>query len=131
MTATMSPTRRYPLDLLAEELHLELGQHGGNGHPGAGLAGLANYLGVSARTLRRWRHIGLNYDQADHYANLLGKHPAWIWGDDWYDDTDTDLGGDAATPCRCGPQQRPLGRICDRCGHDRHRTHVRTLPDTG
>lgn len=51
------------------------------GHPPALV--LAARVGVSARTVHRWRHNGLTDQQADHAAIALGRHPATIWPD-WH-----------------------------------------------
>ncbi|MEZ5278989.1 MAG: helix-turn-helix domain-containing protein [Acidimicrobiales bacterium] len=44
---------------------------------------LAERLGVSARTVWRWRATGLNPIQADHAAIKLGLHPGSVWASWW------------------------------------------------
>lgn len=46
-------------------------------------AALAQRLGVSARTVWRWRASGLNPTQADRAAIAAGLHPANIWPNWW------------------------------------------------
>lgn len=41
----------------------------------------AMVLGVSLRTIVRWRRHGLTWDAADKAACSLGLHPASVWGD--------------------------------------------------
>lgn len=126
--------RQYDLDRLAAAAGLELSRHGGkrpeHGAGTEGLAALAHTLGLSHRHLRRLHAEGLTADQADRFATHLGKHPAWVWPH-WWDDVDPDLDGHVTEPCRCGPDRRPIGRICDRCGHDLPRRDVRSMSDTG
>lgn len=92
---------------------------------------LADTIGVTERHVRRLRMTGLSEQQADEYANAVGQHPGWIWPD-WYRQA---RGEHLPGPCRCGTRSRPLGRICDRCGHDLPRSDRRpdVLPasDTG
>jgi hypothetical protein len=46
---------------------------------------VAEALGVSPRTIIRWRAIGTLPEQyTDRVAISLGWHPAAIWGLDWY-----------------------------------------------
>ena len=44
---------------------------------------LAERLGVSARTVWRWRASGLNPTQADRAAIALGLHPGSVWASWW------------------------------------------------
>ena len=49
----------------------------------------AAFLGVNAGTLQKWRNgdieTGLHYARADRIAiKNLGKHPADVWGQDWW-----------------------------------------------
>ena len=49
----------------------------------------ATFLGINAGTLQKWRNgeteTGLHYARADRIAiKNLGKHPADIWGQDWW-----------------------------------------------
>lgn len=48
---------------------------------------LATILGVSRRTIFRWRQHGLNAVQADRAACRLDLHPGLIWGDAWWSST--------------------------------------------
>jgi hypothetical protein len=49
---------------------------------------VAETLGVSRRTLLRWKAIGtLPEYLTDRVATNLGWHPAAIWGLDWYLET--------------------------------------------
>lgn len=63
---------RWPLDAVLDAC----------ANPSAGV--LAARLGVSTRTIWRWRHSGLSDAQADHIAVALDYHPAIIWPD-WHD----------------------------------------------
>ncbi|MFN0090128.1 MAG: MerR family transcriptional regulator [Acidimicrobiales bacterium] len=42
---------------------------------------LADRLGVTARTVHRWRAEGLSDLQADRAAIAVGLHPALVWPD--------------------------------------------------
>lgn len=116
-------TTTYPLAPLAEALNIELGKIGGHtgrwhhGAPPEGHTALAEALGVTTRRIRQLANEGLSELVADRYASAIGRHPSWIWPN-WWDEADPDLAGTVTRPCTCGDQQRPLGRICDRCGHD-------------
>ncbi len=44
---------------------------------------LAERLGVSTRTVWRWRASGLNQTQADHAAVAVGLHPGTVWPTWW------------------------------------------------
>jgi hypothetical protein len=49
---------------------------------------VAEALGVSRRTIVRWRALGtLSEEYTDRVAISLGWHPAAIWGLDWYIET--------------------------------------------
>jgi hypothetical protein len=80
---------RYPLAPLAAKLHIELGEnlHGGQqpDAPPAGLAALAEIMGINHRNTRRLQTLGLTERQADHYAVRAGFHPSDIWPS-WFDD---------------------------------------------
>lgn len=77
--------RRYPLHPLARILGVELGRVGGSqpGQPPAGLAALAEHLGISHTMAQRLNADGLSDGQADKYAIALGYHPSAIWPDWW------------------------------------------------
>ncbi|MEZ5278986.1 MAG: helix-turn-helix domain-containing protein [Acidimicrobiales bacterium] len=45
------------------------------------ITALARRLGVSPRTVSRWRRAGLSDHQADNAAVTLGYHPLNIWPD--------------------------------------------------
>lgn len=79
------PTRRYPLEPLARLAGIELGRIGGSqpGQPPAGLAALAQQLGISHTMAQRLNTEGLSDQQADRYAIALGHHPGTIWPDWW------------------------------------------------
>lgn len=51
----------------------------------SGLA-LARRLGVTDRTIWRWKAEGLSDHQADRAACALGRHPVSVWPD-WYTQT--------------------------------------------
>lgn len=78
-------TRAYPfaLDDLADRLGLSI-----DGAPGratiGGLRLLAELTGVNVRHLRRIRHRGLSWLQADRFAVVAGFHPAEVWGEAWW-----------------------------------------------
>ena len=44
---------------------------------------LAELIGVSPRTIIRWRHSGVPDHQADRAAIRVGLHPANIWPAHW------------------------------------------------
>lgn len=49
----------------------------------------AAFLGINAGTLQKWRNgdieTGLHYARADRIAiKALGKHPADVWGKEWW-----------------------------------------------
>lgn len=46
----------------------------------------AEDLGVTDRTIFRYRRHGLTIRQADHAAIAIGVHPAAVWGTDFYAD---------------------------------------------
>lgn len=117
-TAVLTMTG-YPLHDLAHKLNIELHLDGVHGQPSdpAGLAALAHRLGIGHRWARRLLANGLTDRQADHLAHRAGLHPANVWPT-WFDGA-TDPTG----PCTCPPRhRRPLGHICDRCGHTLPRT---------
>lgn len=45
----------------------------------ATLTGVAELVGVSARTVHRWKRDGLSARQADRLAVALGFHPLHLW----------------------------------------------------
>jgi hypothetical protein len=49
------------------------------------IAQAAPLLGVSPRTLHRYRHQGVDAWTADQLAIGAGWHPLLIWGQDWID----------------------------------------------
>lgn len=55
---------------------------------GATICDLAHRLGVTRRTVQRWRTTGLTDVSADHAAVRLGAHPLEIWPD-WCDPKET------------------------------------------
>lgn len=79
--------RRYPLQPVADLLGIELGRIGGSqpGQPLAGLAALAERLGISHTMAQRLNTEGLSYGQADEYAVGLGLHPSALWPEWWHD----------------------------------------------
>ena len=44
--------------------------------------GIAERLGVTARSIHRWRQTGLDENMADRLAIAAGLHPELVW-DDW------------------------------------------------
>lgn len=59
----------------------------------------ARMIGVSARTVARWRAAGdkLPWPAADDAATRLNEFPGRVWGEDW-DDLDRDIIEGRATP---------------------------------
>lgn len=53
-------------------------------------AGLENFtllsvrLGLSSRTLHRWKNNGVPLRDADDVAIRLGSHPDYIWPNQWH-----------------------------------------------
>lgn len=45
---------------------------------------LGALLGVTRRTIQRWRHDGLTELDADAIATRLGHHPSALWGEQWW-----------------------------------------------
>lgn len=45
---------------------------------------LARRVGVSLKTVHRWKASGLPLWSADAAAVALGRHPAAVWGSDWW-----------------------------------------------
>ena len=45
---------------------------------------LANWIGVSRRTVHRWAIEGVPAEQADRAAIAVGSHPAYLWPDHWH-----------------------------------------------
>lgn len=44
---------------------------------------LAERLGVTSRTIFRWKADGIPDVQADRAAIAIGQHPALLWPTDW------------------------------------------------
>jgi hypothetical protein len=51
---------------------------------GCGLAA-ARALDVHPRQVYRWRRQGVTWATADQLAARVGRHPAEVWGTDWWD----------------------------------------------
>lgn len=64
--AIVDGDRRLDFEPLALEAHMTNGN-------------LAALLGVSARTIYRWKKHGVPAKQADRAAISIGSHPAYIW----------------------------------------------------
>lgn len=81
----MTVDRPFPLEPLARVAGITLGIIGGRGGDDApgGVAELADRLGISASTVKRLRHRGLDQWEADQYAARLGTLPQLVWGDLW------------------------------------------------
>lgn len=41
-------------------------------------------IGISMRTIHRWKIHGIPEDMVDHVAVAFGLHPANIWPDQWW-----------------------------------------------
>lgn len=53
---------------------------------------LARRLGVSLRSVYRWRRSGrVILDTGEHIADRIGRHPVEIWGDDYWAAAEVDL----------------------------------------
>lgn len=48
---------------------------------------LAELLGISQRTVMRWKRDGVPVCQADRAACALGRNPLEVWGDGWWNPT--------------------------------------------
>lgn len=66
---------RYPIEPLVEIVAGRVG-------PGPSAEAVAQRVGVTERTVLRWRHNGLTRNAADHAATALYLHPVNIW-DEW------------------------------------------------
>ena len=68
-----------PLEPLVEKIRLA------HDEPVLTDADLATHLGVSPRTVSRWRAAGnvISWEVADRAATAIGKHPVHVWGDAW------------------------------------------------
>lgn len=89
---------RYPLAPFAAVMRVTLHQAGNpnDDRTAAGLAALANRLGMSMSTMKRRHRDGLTEREADRAAVAAGVHPHAIWPG-WFDDApgeDTLVGGD-------------------------------------
>lgn len=67
----------------------------GRGGPRVSLADVAWSVGVSDRTVRRWKRGGLSRWSADRAATALALHPAEVW-DGWWECGDHPTGLDVA-----------------------------------
>lgn len=71
---------RYPFDALERQVVLGLDVELRAGHPvGATTARIGEALGVSGRTVLRYRHSGLSEEQADRCAVAVGLLPYEVW----------------------------------------------------
>jgi len=111
--------RRWPLEPLAAFVGVRLDLDGSASTHGAydeasveplqGAPALAEVVGVSLRTVRRWSASGLTSEAADRAATAAGTLPELLWRG-WLDDVDE-------RPhrwCTC-PSPVPSRRRCDRC----------------
>lgn len=55
---------------------------------------LCEMLGVTGESLWRYRHQGISFDTADRLATRSGYHPTQIWGDDYFDGSESCPGCD-------------------------------------
>lgn len=85
MTQPQPRSPRYPLQSLADALHITLGDNNSHG----GLLTLATRLGISHRQAQRAHQHGLSWIQADTYAIAAKLHPAVVWPQ-WLTDTPLD-----------------------------------------
>lgn len=44
----------------------------------------ARIIGVTMRTIQRWRATGIPADRADNIAVALHEHPGLVWPDQWW-----------------------------------------------
>lgn len=80
-------TTRYELQPLAAAIGIDLNAPTDNHHP-TGHQLLAELIGVTDRTIRRWATHGIPPDRTDWLAtHIAGQHPANIWPH-WTDDLD-------------------------------------------
>lgn len=84
-------TTRYPLEPLLTATGLTRRNPGARSTDGTltGHLGLAQILGVSARSITSWHTHGLTPHRADQAATHLGLHPSTIWPT-WFHDTPGD-----------------------------------------
>ena len=47
-------------------------------------AAFADHLGITRKSLKLYRNVGLRYFKADQFSCKLGFHPTYFWGDDWF-----------------------------------------------
>lgn len=69
-----------PLDPLVRNISAPAAQ----GQVSTGMSLLASLTGVHAGALYRWRREGLTPNGADRVAAGLGRHPAEVWGNEWW-----------------------------------------------
>lgn len=77
--ATMARPTRYALDPVARWALLRLGPDDNNGQLDLSGRRLAEYLGVSRRSVVRWQRTGITSLWADRLAVRLGHHPSYFW----------------------------------------------------
>lgn len=77
----MQPNKSFPWRQLEYEIGRRRGKEMTNYE-------LMNMLGISARSLRRFRNSGITRTQADRYAVRAGIHPANVWGSLWWAEED-------------------------------------------
>lgn len=69
-------SERFPLDPLMQVLAARFDGE-------ATVAEMARCVGVTQRTVSRWRQRGLTCESADAAAVALGFHPALVWPEWW------------------------------------------------
>lgn len=67
------------------ERHAQLGADAplSDGGPGVTVEDIATRLGVTARSVHRYRAEGLSLDAADRLATANGLHPCHLWPEWW------------------------------------------------
>ena len=78
------PYRRFPLAPLLDVAGIR-GSRTVRGHL-TELTRLAVVLGVSRKSVNRWKQEGVPEPSADAAAVHLGLHPFDVWGNHWWDD---------------------------------------------
>lgn len=82
---TPRPSRPFAVDGFVRAAMLRVPE---TDNPSADLGAAYRLLGITGRSVSRWRHIGLDAYSADVLACRLGRHPSEILGYEWFAQAD-------------------------------------------